>query len=82
MNFEDVLGQLNVIFRKELDNDSISLRAETTAKDIKGWDSLTHIMLVVAIEKQFKVKFTTLEIRGLQNVGQMCELLLKRLAGR
>jgi acyl carrier protein len=79
MDIEPILAQLLPIFRRELDDDSIALRPETTAKDVPGWDSLTHIQLVVAIERQFKIKFTAAEIRSLANVGEMCELVRRRL---
>ncbi len=61
-----------------------SLRDELTADDIPGWDSLTHINLMVATEKRFKVKFATAEISKLkedgQNVGAFLALLNKKLA--
>ncbi len=45
---------LSRIFRDKLDNENINLTPETTAKDVKGWDSLTHIQLIVATEKSLK----------------------------
>ena len=71
MEEKDILNEVQVIFRDVLDNDEIILEAGTTADDIEEWDSLTHIQLIVAIEKHFKVKFTSREIMSWQNVGQM-----------
>ena len=54
MEFNEVLKQVNEIFGEILENDSIILTESTTADDVEEWDSLTHIQLIVAIEKKFK----------------------------
>ncbi len=69
---EEILEQVNAIFKEILENDTIKLRSETTADDIDEWDSLTHIELIVAIEKHFKIRFKTSEITSYKNVGEMC----------
>jgi len=73
MGNNETLSQVQNIFRDELDNENIVLTEETTANDIEEWDSLTHIMLVVAIEKHFKIKFTSKEILSWKNVFGMIE---------
>jgi len=80
MTVNDIISQYQEIFRDVLDNDDVVLKYETTAADVEDWDSLSHIQLVVAIEKHFKVKFTTAEIREFKNVGEMCEATLKKLS--
>ena len=55
----------------------IELSESTVAADIPEWDSLNHIYLVVAIEKQFKIKFTTHQIQSWQCVGDMLNELNK-----
>jgi len=80
MNVNDVIAQYQDIFKDVLDNDDLVLSYESTAADIEEWDSLSHIQIVVAVEKHFKVKFTTAEIREFKNVGEMCEATLKKLA--
>ncbi len=79
MDFETILKQVNDIFIDVLDNDNIKLNRNTTAKDVEEWDSLTHIQLIVAIEKKFKLRFNTPEINSWQNVGQMCDAIEKRV---
>jgi acyl carrier protein len=81
MDTDGILQEVNKIFIEVLDNDSILLKEKTTANDIEEWDSLTHIQLIVAIEKHFKIKFTSAEIQSWKNVGAMCEAIQKRLAG-
>lgn len=75
---EDILKQFNEIFIDVLDEEDIVLTMETTADDIEDWDSLTHIQLVVAIEKKYDLKLTASEIEEFQNVGEMCEAILRK----
>ncbi len=82
MNSNEILSECNKIFIDQLDNDAIVLKRETTANDVEEWDSLTHIQLVVAVEKQFKVRFTTAEIQGFKNVGEMCDTIEKKLSSK
>lgn len=80
MSIEEIIQQLNPIFKEVLDNPEISLKPETTSDDIEEWDSLNHIQLIVAIEKHFKVKFTAAEIVDFNNVGEMCEAIRLKTA--
>jgi acyl carrier protein len=73
MNKAEILQQVNAVFIDVLDNDKIVLKNETTASDVDEWDSLNHIQLVVAIEKQFKIRFTSREIQSWKNVGEMVD---------
>ncbi len=73
MNREEILIQVQDVFRDVLDDETIVLNNETTAQDIEEWDSLTHIQLVVEVEKNFKVKFKAREILSWKNVGEMLD---------
>ena len=75
MEKSQILDEVQAIFREVLDNEEIVLANETTADDIDEWDSLTHIQLIVAIEKHFKIKFTSKEILSWQNVGEMIDCI-------
>jgi acyl carrier protein len=79
LSTEEILMQNNKIFREIFDNDEIVLSPSTTADDIDEWDSLSHIQLIVAIEKHFKIRFTTAEITSYKMVGEMCEGIKKKL---
>lgn len=75
MNKNQILEEVQEIFRDVLDNEEIVLASETVADDIEEWDSLSHIQLIVAIEKHFKVKFSSKEILSWKNVGEMVDAL-------
>lgn len=81
MTLEEVIAKFQEIFIDVLDNEDITLKYETTAADIDEWDSLTNIQIVVAIEKFFKVRFSSSEIESFKNVGEMCEATLKKING-
>jgi acyl carrier protein len=70
---DEILQKLTGIFREELDNNDINLTTESTAEDIEEWDSLSHIQLIVAVEKAFGIRFTSSEIQSWNNVGEMIE---------
>jgi acyl carrier protein len=80
MQQTDVLNTLTEIWRDELDNNNITLTPETTAKDVKGWDSLTNIQLIVATEKKFKIRFAASEIMNFANVGDLANAIIKKLS--
>lgn len=74
------LEQLTPIFRQVFDDESIVLSREITADDIDGWDSLSHINLVAAVEMTFKVRFALGELQTLKNVGHLVDLIDKKMA--
>jgi acyl carrier protein len=78
MEKDQVLSQLQEIFRDTLDDQEIILTYDTTANDVEGWDSLTHIHLVVSIEKYFKLRFTAKEIQGWKNIGELSEGIIAK----
>lgn len=73
-----IYERLTVIFRDVFDEDSIQVTPELSAKDVDGWDSLTHIRLILTIEKAFKIKFSTSEIGKLETVGDLADLIAAR----
>lgn len=76
----DTIEQLNALFCKVFDDKDIRINRETTANDIDEWDSLSHVNLVVSIERSFGIKFKNSEIIKWKNVGQMLDSINERLA--
>ena len=79
MERNEIFKKLNEIFNDVLDCEDIELEENTSANDIEEWDSLSHIQLIVAIEKTFKIKFTSLEIMKWKNVGEMVDTIEQRI---
>ena len=79
MTDQEIYQALNEIFRDVFDDDGITVRAETTAADVSGWDSQAHITLIVAAEMRFGVRFRTAEIEKLRNVGEFVQVISKHL---
>lgn len=73
-----VLEELQDTFREHFGDDTIMLSRGTKAADIDGWDSLSHVTLILAVEKAFKVRFNSTEIAGLENVGALIDLIEAR----
>lgn len=80
MNRENVMMKLNEIFRKAFIDDSLVVREETCAADIREWDSLMQITLITAIENEYRVQFSLDDVLKLKNVGDMADLII-RVAG-
>ena len=78
--------QLEQIFRNVFGDDDITLRDETTASDIDGWDSMMTINLMIAIEKHFKIKFAAAELANIkadgQNIGTLAALIERKMGSR
>jgi acyl carrier protein len=79
METQEILKQVNTIFIDILDNEDIVLAENSTANDVDGWDSLSHIQLVVAIEKHFKIRFTSKEIQTWNNVGELIKSIQEKI---
>lgn len=80
MEDTQIRSQLNGIFRDLFGDPALEINAATTANDIEAWDSLTHINLIVAVEKKFKIKFTAGEVNRLLNVGDLISLIQQKAA--
>jgi len=79
MDHTQALENLTDVFRTVFDQPNLVLHDAMTAADVENWDSLNHIDLIVAVEKKFKIKFTTREVTGLKTVGDLAELTAKKV---
>ena len=78
---DEIYRRLNPVFEDVFDEDDIVVTAETTANDISEWDSLRHIRLIIAIEKEFGIKFQTSEVNDFKNVGELVNMIQLKIAG-
>lgn len=78
MTEKEVLSKLNPVFCTVFDDDGITVDRDTTADDIDDWDSLEHIRLIGAVEREFGVKFTMREVSSMKNVGEMIDIIVAR----
>ena len=80
MNRDEIFASVQDIFRDIFDEDDLVIQDTTSSDDIEDWDSLNHINLVSAIEKEFKIRFALGELQTLKDVGAMIDLMVKKLA--
>lgn len=78
MDAREVFDRLNRVFRDVFDDESIRVTPDTTADDIDDWDSLEHITLISAVEREFRMKFKMGEISSMRNVGEMARIVMDR----
>jgi acyl carrier protein len=74
-----ITERLKKIVLRELDLDDYDFNEETTANMVPGWDSLSHIQIIVAIEKYYKIKFKGIEILKIKNMGELQRLIDSKL---
>ena len=77
-----IADRLVPIFRSVFDDDSLLIHASTSAADIPDWDSQSHIILILAVEQEFGVRFRTSELDLLRNVGDFIKLIRAKLEKR
>ncbi len=76
---DSVLETLTKVFREVFPGTVLALSRQTTAADVKGWDSLTHITLMLSVQRAFRVRLSASETSQLRNVGALIDLLRSKL---
>ena len=82
MDREQMLEQIQELCREVFEDDELEITESTTDADVENWDSLTHLSLINEIETTFRVKFTMGEIQGVNDVGELVDVLAKRVSER
>lgn len=80
MNRNEIQDKVTQIFRMVFDDEELEIQDSTCAEDIEDWDSLEQINLLIAMEKEFKIKFHIAEVSQLKNVGEMMDLIERKLS--
>jgi acyl carrier protein len=76
---DEINSQLTTIFRDVFDDPDLIPKREMTADDVEEWDSLSHVRLMNTIEKVFRIRFTAMQVGNLKTVGDLMDLLAKKL---
>lgn len=72
------LDKLTAIFRTMFNQPQLELREDLTAADVRGWDSLKHVSLMVTVESEFGIRFSNSEIADLANVGELIAMISEK----
>ena len=79
MSRDQILEALSGVFEQVLGR-PVALREDTTGADVDGWDSVAHVMLILASEREFGVRFESAEIANAANVGEFVSLIESKRA--
>ena len=79
MDRAEVAAKIQEIFRDLFDDDDLVISDGTTAADVEDWDSLQHINLITAVEREFAVRFSMQEVVAFKNVGDMIDCVMAKL---
>ncbi|WP_271766985.1 acyl carrier protein [Aquimarina algiphila] len=79
MNKEEIFSKVKEAFVKVLEHDNFQLTDTTTADDVDGWESITHMMIISEVEKSFGVKFKLMDLMNMNNVGDLIRTIESEL---
>jgi len=79
MESEEIKSKLENIFREVFTDPSLKLDGGLTANDVDGWDSLSHMLLISEVEKEFNIKFRLSDLNKMRNVGDMMDIIVTKL---
>jgi acyl carrier protein len=79
MEKSDIMKKIREILISILKHSNFEISNELSAKNVEGWDSLTHMIIITEIEKAFNLKFKLKELNRLQNIGSLVELVNEKL---
>lgn len=78
MEIKEIINELEQIFKEVLKKDNVSLQPESSANTVDGWDSLTNMLIISAIEKKYGIKFGFREIVKMKNIDDLCKGIIKK----
>ena len=80
MKVKEIIEKIEPIFKEIFDDEILNINKDSNSDNIDGWDSLNHILLIVGIEKELNIRFSSGEIASYKNVGEMCEAISEKLS--
>lgn len=79
MDRSEIMQKQIQVLRDVFEDPSLEVTEETSAQDVDGWDSIAHMQVIAALEKEFKTRFALGELQTLKNVGDMATLISKKI---
>ncbi|GAA3606955.1 acyl carrier protein [Flavivirga amylovorans] len=79
MSRKDILTKVNKVFSSVLEHNNFELTNTTTADDVDGWESITHMMIITEIEKAFSIKFKLMDLMNMNSVGDLLNTIESEL---
>ncbi|WP_025739889.1 acyl carrier protein [Aquimarina pacifica] len=79
MNKEEILSKVNEAFVSVLEHNNFELTDQTTADDVDGWESITHMMIITEVEKKFEIKFKLMDLMNMNNVGDLINTITSEI---
>ncbi len=70
--------RLQKIFQQVFEDPHFTITEQMSAKDVSNWDSLTHIQLILAVEKEFQIKIPLGELEAMQNIGDLFKTICEK----
>lgn len=77
MTKEHILEKVTAAFTKILEHNNFKLEDSTTANDVDGWESITHMLIITEIEQMFGIKFKLMDLMNMDNVGDLIAAIEK-----
>jgi acyl carrier protein len=75
----NIISKIEPTFQQVFNDPEIKLTRETTASDIKSWDSLNHIRLIISLEMELGITFDSDQVSELTNVGDLVDYIGDRI---
>jgi acyl carrier protein len=82
MNREELLSKIKESFVRVLEHDKFELNETTTAEDVDGWESITHMLIMTDIEKSFNIKFKLMDLMSMENIGDLLKTVQKEITSK
>ncbi len=79
MERSEIIEKIRTVLVSVLKHENFEMKGETTAREIEGWDSLSHMIIITEIEEQFKIKFKLKELNKLKNLDSLIEIIQSKL---
>ncbi len=79
MTQNEILKQINDLLCEILKKNNLTLNRETTSKEVDGWDSLMHMIIMTRIEQHFDITFNVRELIRLKSVGDLCDVIQNKI---